>query len=101
MNAGTKSAQIVAVAATEGEFLFPSALAFADEQPEVSGLTGAFKFKVCGADEKCVSEDPTAGAAPIACPGDGLCSGLGSCNTVEGECICFEGYEGDECATAS
>ena len=31
------------------------------------------------------------------CPGDGLCSNHGRCDTTAGSCICNPGFEGTQC----
>lgn len=31
------------------------------------------------------------------CPGDGLCSNNGICDSTSGSCVCNEGFEGNMC----
>ncbi|KAG2491821.1 hypothetical protein HYH03_009778 [Edaphochlamys debaryana] len=95
LRAGTSSVSIRAVAATVGKFVLPPIRAWADDQPELMGMTAAGLVEVCGG---CTA--PTAAPAPPpprACPSP-TCSGSGVCDLARGVCVCARGFTGEDCS---
>ncbi|CAD7696311.1 unnamed protein product [Ostreobium quekettii] len=93
---GIHRAQFRAVAASPGNFSLPSAGAFVNSQPEVMGLSASGRFEVCGGGEGCNARNRSPAPPAKTCPRD--CSGNGLCNLESGECLCFEGFEGNDCS---
>ncbi|GIL54024.1 hypothetical protein Vafri_9574 [Volvox africanus] len=94
LRAGTSSVSLRAVAATPGSFVFPPVRASADNQPELMGMTAAFKLQVCTeCDSPSFAVQPP---APRACPND--CSGKGICNPQTGRCKCDAGFTRADCS---
>ncbi len=96
LSAGTSSVTVYAVAASVGRFVLPPVRAFANDQPELMGMTAAGTFTVCA---DCTA--PTYGNVPQppkACPND--CSGNGMCNLRTGACVCVAGFSGNDCSVA-
>ncbi len=93
LSAGTSSVTVYAVAASVGRFVLPPVRAFANDQPELMGMTAAGTFTVC---TDCTA--PTYGEVPPPpkpCPKD--CSGNGVCDLSKGTCVCSDGFTGADC----
>eukprot|EP01025_Chloroclados_australasicus_P018154 TRINITY_DN193_c1_g1_i6.p1 TRINITY_DN193_c1_g1~~TRINITY_DN193_c1_g1_i6.p1 ORF type:complete len:2102 (+),score=278.55 TRINITY_DN193_c1_g1_i6:140-6445(+) len=93
MNSGTSDISFKAIAATEGVFVLPSSQAVSVEDPSILGLSAGGSFEVC---DDCDPEFEPEEGIPKNCPND--CSGVGLCDITIGDCICDEGYQGDDCS---
>ncbi|KAG1668836.1 hypothetical protein FOA52_004931 [Chlamydomonas sp. UWO 241] len=91
--AGTSSVQVLAVAATPGDFARPPVSAYAENQPEVTGMTAAGRLRVCVGCAPVAVELPP---PPRACPDN--CNGNGACNLDDGTCVCGSDFTGDNCS---
>ncbi|KAG1668837.1 hypothetical protein FOA52_004932 [Chlamydomonas sp. UWO 241] len=91
--AGTSSVQVLAVAATPGDFARPPVSAYAENQPEVTGMTAAGRLQVCVGCEPVAVELPP---PPRACPSN--CNGNGACNLDDGTCVCGSDFTGADCS---
>ncbi|PNH02259.1 hypothetical protein TSOC_011775, partial [Tetrabaena socialis] len=89
LRAGTSSVTITAVAATAGSFVLPPARAFAEQQPELMGMTAASSLAVCAACSG-PSYATTLPAAPKPCA-KSCTSRVGTCNVATGVCLCNSG----------
>jgi hypothetical protein len=83
--AGTSSVTVTSVAATAGTFVVPPARAFADQQPELMGMTAADRIVVCDDCRRPVYVRKI--VVPKACPKRG-CGRFGVCNLATGKCVC-------------
>eukprot|EP01025_Chloroclados_australasicus_P038747 TRINITY_DN4003_c0_g1_i3.p1 TRINITY_DN4003_c0_g1~~TRINITY_DN4003_c0_g1_i3.p1 ORF type:complete len:1608 (-),score=204.52 TRINITY_DN4003_c0_g1_i3:1221-5876(-) len=92
-SSGTSDISFKAIAATEGIFALPSAQAVSVEDPSILGLSAGGTFEVC---DNCEPEFEPPEEVPKSCPND--CSRVGLCDITNGECICDDGYEGDDCS---
>ncbi|GLI68394.1 hypothetical protein VaNZ11_012780 [Volvox africanus] len=94
LRAGTSSVSLRAVAATPGSFVFPPVRGAADNQPELMGMTAAFKLQVCTeCNSPSFARQPP---SPRSCPND--CSGKGICNPQTGRCKCDGGFTRADCS---
>ncbi|GLI68405.1 hypothetical protein VaNZ11_012792 [Volvox africanus] len=89
LRAGTSSVSLRAVAATPGSFIFPPVRAAADNQPELMGMTAAFKLQVC-TECKVPTYIQSSLAPPKPCGRKG-CGRHGICNLSTGKCVCDHG----------
>ncbi|KAG2494912.1 hypothetical protein HYH03_006847 [Edaphochlamys debaryana] len=96
LSAGTSSVTVYAVAASVGKFVVPPIRAWADDQPELMGMTAGSSVTVCA---DCAGPAyGTPPAPPLPCPGD--CSGHGTCNLKTGRCRCDGGWTRADCSRA-
>ena len=87
-----------------GTYTFPPAIAFVQDQPEVSGLSAALRFTVCAASTCTPAEVEAAEASRLSIPGSqpqgcpASCSGAGTCVSDTGTCQCDQGFKGADCS---
>jgi len=92
--AGSQTLTVTVVAATEGTFQVAPIKAYADAQPEVSGMTANSHFTVCA--PGCLPVPTGPPGIAVGCPGE--CSGNGACNTLTGACVCASSWSGVDCS---
>ena len=98
LNVGTHIVRIRAIAATAGNFTLPPTSAFVNSQPEVMGLSAVGELEVCSGDG-CSAREKAPQVTPMECPEN--CSNNGLCNLEVGQCLCFEGFTGEDCSAFS
>ncbi len=94
MPSGVSEASFLAIAGSRGAWALPPSSAAVVGEPEVGGLSSGGVFVVCEEGCATVAEGGVAGLQ--GCAND--CSNAGWCDTQRGKCLCYEGFEGDDCS---
>lgn len=96
ISAGAHTVSFKAVAAISGSFGVPPTRVYVTDMPSITGISSASRLDICAtADKKCNVKTTETDFIATECKSD--CNENGACDLGIGKCVCFFGFDGDDC----